>query len=399
MPKSRFGRRPRPPAFAYGAKPQRWSVVLQPGETGPAVVQDLKAGQWAFVEAVSVEGIKLRASLGPVAVWFWMDGRWVWIAGPVDPDVTLPAAPAGVAVGLLAIGDASVNILFQQEDDEEGEEEGGNNNEEHPIEWPGLDPPAITNSCTHRVTNGINGQDCDVPFSTRASRCSEIHYVVEPGSVWTTAAGQRAIADELQRCQAWWARYCIYLTFTPITLPAADRAKLRQDSFVWRQAYPRDTNASTGQFHDLTYWLYGECRSSVRRAARRNFKVVMFFERCASWRSGGAGQQGHNRNQLVRPSRATPGSATVIGRDAIIIHGVEVRSQHIVTHELIHQLGRPAGNPFAQAQASWNHRSACQNSMSTAPARGMVPFSFEDSRLLDIVEYTEIRNSGHLRRC
>ena len=373
-------RRPAPPPLSFSAGGQRWTriVALSERETNYKLAPDV----WVLFEAVRGGTATVTHVGAPVQVFLWGDGCWQWVPGPLRRGTIFVGDPDGFRLALRAEGPAEIRggILRQQ-----GKEE---------IEWPGLDPPEHQKRCDYRATNGINGSDCDVAFSTDRRLCCDLHYVVEPGSVWETERGRRALDAELRRCQAWWAHYCIYLAFRAVSLPARDRAKLQRNCLAWKQAYPRDSEDATREFHALTYWLYGVC-NRVARAKR----TVMFFDRCLSWRSGSQGTQGHNNTDLVGVSRATPGSATVIGRDAIIIHGVEVGSAHVVTHELIHLLGRSANAPFAQSQTTWNHNSACQESMSTAPARGLAAFVFEDSRLLDVAEYPEIAQAGHVKRC
>jgi hypothetical protein len=373
-------RGPPPPRLSLARSAQQWDRVVSLAEY--EIAEALAPNRWVQLEAASDRSAVLIHAGAPVQLWLWGCGRWHFVPGPLGPDARLPGDHDGLRIALRAEGPAQIGgRLLRQE--------GGD-----AVDWPDLEPPDRQPRCTHRATNGINGAECDVGFAAKRNLCCEIHYVVQPGSVWETPAGQAALGAELRRCQAWWARYCIYLAFRPVTLPAPDRARLARDCLIWNQTYPRDNNDATTAFHSLTYWLYGECRRAAR--ARR---VIMFFDRCLSWRSGTRGKQGHNNNDLVGVGRATPGSATIIGRDAIIIHGVEVRSQHVVTHELIHLLGRPARDPFQQSQTTWNHTSQCQESMSTAPARGLAPFVFGDDRLLDVAEYPEVAQAGHLKRC
>jgi hypothetical protein len=378
MPQKRK-QRPAPPRVAFGRPRRKWDHIVEVSARETCVSPTPRT--WTLLEGRAHRAAVLAHSGAPVLLWLWGDGRWHFLPGPLSSDTLLPGDGDGAFIALRAEGPAQIRGRLLQQQVE-------------PVEWPSLDPPAQRERCTHRATNGINGSECDVEFRTGRRLCSEIHFVVQPGSIWETQDGRQALEAELRRSQAWWARYCIYLAFRPVTLPAEERNKLQRECLLIDQNFPRDNNDATASFHALTYWLYGACRRAAR--ARR---VVMFFDRCLSWRAGQQGNQGHNLTDLVGTSRATPGSATIIGRDAIIVHKVELTSRHIVTHELIHLLGRPLSDPFQQSQTTWNHTSACQESMSTAPARGLAPFSFEDSRRLDVAEYPEIAASGHLKRC
>lgn len=226
---------------------------------------------------------------------------------------------------------------------------------------------------------------CDPPAeAVKRKGCTTINYIYAPGSVWERDGDARR---ELSRAQAWFAKYCIYLTFQHV--PVTDqkfRAVFMKHYADFQARYPKQVNTAGMQefYQKFIIPLY-------KLGGGGNQTVVMFFDRYVFYSNERVNSQG------VFTGRSVESSGTHLALNAIGIHKGDKDDPYIVTHELIHALGKKGGNPGTY---SWNHDSSCKNAMSLV-ARGSIsdPLGLTGSHLLDLAEYVDIHNSGRLAKC
>ncbi len=224
------------------------------------------------------------------------------------------------------------------------------------------------------------------PIST-TSRCSiTIYKFIFPGSDYDSATGKQSAASQVKDAKDFFADYCIDLTDQEWTLNAADekKLKLKERYEAWyadvlanemggdktRLGKNSITGAHRSAFKELIGALQTHLEGNVKPAGTTPLIVFM--------------------NEYIGGSdfRDTLVSSSQESIDQAGINSIDQGSPHMLTHELIHLLGKPAAG--ATGGITWGHNSICANAVSRVTRTDARATEDLSNRYLDIEEYKEI---------
>ena len=185
-------------------------------------------------------------------------------------------------------------------------------------------------------------------------------------------------------------RYCI--TVADREVEVADDPALRRlalDYRSWLDSLPTPArpdvvmgfgSRKAQEGVDLLKRVYGAYARALDGDPEADRAVhVLFMPRVV----GKTGHTGENR------ARATEASFTQPGANVCVLHVRDADDPYILTHELIHAFGRPAG------RITWDHQSGDPRAMSRVVRQTIAEDAdLSESRLLDYAEYDEILGAG-----
>ena len=218
----------------------------------------------------------------------------------------------------------------------------------------------------------------------------EVLYYIWPGSKWRKAEGKAK--DEMDKAKAWFEKYCIYLTFKPLRRSKkVERKMVRYYNKWYRQIEHLIKARATIQSDHINEFRW--MMDALQRVALRKGKLLVVFidEYITVWRptlvsANALSRWRPNPNQDKKP---------VMGYQQIGINWIDSETPYILTHELIHALGKSA--PGEPGKITWGHYQNCDKAMSQMyrqnPRRRYTRLSEDDC--LGKTEYEEIlQNKG-----
>jgi hypothetical protein len=223
---------------------------------------------------------------------------------------------------------------------------------------------------------------CEPHFAEVTQRCSAtMRWHIFQGSDYDSAAGRQKAATRISETKEFFKDYCIDLEVEEFTI-APDKAKGLKDRFdKWYDAVLNNEmggkkerfskNSVTKERINQFGGIIGEAQSYLEKPET---PLILFMNEYIGGSDG--------RDTLV--------SSTQESIQQVGINAVDMDSPHILTHELIHLLGKTG--PAAKG-ANWEHNSVCENAVSRVTrtdSRVTVDFS---RRYLDLAEYNAIINS------
>ena len=240
-------------------------------------------------------------------------------------------------------------------------------------------------ACNHDFVDGIGSQRCDPrPENIGRRYRGELSYLLFPDTQWTEEEAVR----EIRRAQEFYAEYCIFLNFSPASVSDKARRRLKSAYDEWKTDFENHV------------FPHGTTLSEAEKGERLNNATIPrgLFDRMnnlmiVTQNDAGAGKSkglvvfvDQYIAQTGRPSR---GSANHAQYFQIGLSYPDSRSPHVLSHELVHLLGKVSRK--RGGSVTWSHNSPCTDkAMSIAlPRRWTQPFNWS-GRYLEGTEYFEI---------
>lgn len=243
-------------------------------------------------------------------------------------------------------------------------------------------------SCRTEFVDGIgrnlcNAQEANVPKKYKG----ELLYLLFPDTQWSEGEA----VEEIIRAQEFYAKYCIFLNFTAATVSAQARQRMKSMYDEWKadfeaHVFPHGTTLSESEKQDTLN----------NTTINNDFFTRMNRMMIATQNSAGAGKKKglvvFVDQYIANTGRPNRGSANHSKYFQIGLSYPDKDSPHILSHELIHLLGKR--NRRRGGAVTWSHNSPCTDTaMSIAlPRRWTDPFDWS-GRLLEAAEYEEIQTN------
>lgn len=242
--------------------------------------------------------------------------------------------------------------------------------------------------CPSQFVRGITNNDCDpkeIPLDDKY--IGEFCYLVFPESKWSYNQG--AVNEELWRARKFFEKYCIYLNFKKIQLSPRNNRNMvrwynnwygRLVNQVGGASHIGTTTIDSGLVTEFTNFVTDRKKGLEKLRRRNRCKCLILFSDL----------------YLSKTPRLTLGSANYESVHQIGITKNDMNSPDILSHELVHALGKSA--PNTSGVITWDHNSPCQNAITTVQ-RDRWPGTIDLSgRFLEKAEYDEIiQNRGGVR--
>jgi hypothetical protein len=237
-------------------------------------------------------------------------------------------------------------------------------------------PPAVK-TCPHGAT-------CTPYSCTLHSECSTtLHRLIYPGSKYDNKAGLAKADAELKRAVDFYAKYCIELKTSDVTLTAGQKKKLKS----WYDGWIADVLPAVGGAAKLGLSTIPSGLCDDFRAMTRDLQASII--------------QGLKDALLVVFMDEYIGGSDL--HDTLVsscqedvmqvgINWVDAGSPYILSHELIHLLGKPSSD--TTGAVTWPHSSSCANALSHITRTNARQTEDLSGRYLDIAEYVEICTNG-----
>lgn len=266
------------------------------------------------------------------------------------------------------------------------------------------------------IYSNLPAQYADIYFSiANTSRPPQPTTALRPFA-WTP----NRVADAIERTIRWYAQHCVYLTFRRVDPPEfTENTRRRQAMNNYKNWLTRlrgldigDTitntpgdrkvddgisviagleRATRGVIHDRLRQTH---RPRNRRERRRITRIanayltVIFMDRLVD-------RNARSIDAATSSQRPTESSLAITGRNTIAMHGNDADDPYVLTHELIHALGRPTD--LSEGSFSWFH-SPSNDAMSHLVRQSSRQQSgLWASRRWVFAEYMDASNSGQLR--
>ncbi|WP_262694457.1 hypothetical protein [Kordiimonas aquimaris] len=255
-----------------------------------------------------------------------------------------------------------------------------------------------------RVKPGLPGPDARMDYTRLPAMYADVYFTVARTSprmyikvgldafmgpfddfAWTPPR----IEDAIKRAIRWYAQYCVYLTFHRVDPPELKPDhKVLENYKKWIKSLPSTTGKGiTGGYVGRGHTALLNLEAATRKALpNKGALAVIFMDRVVDRNSKG----------YVQASRPTEASLAITRRNAIAMHAVDADDPYVLSHELIHALGRNAGT-LNIGKYSWQH-SPNRNAMSHLTRKSILkPSGLNARREWDFAEYIDAVNSGQLR--
>ena len=243
--------------------------------------------------------------------------------------------------------------------------------------------------CNYKFVSRIIHNDCDPqPLKKGITRKykGELLYLLFPGTTWTETQTVR----EIRRSQGLFSKYCIFLNFKEAKINSKKKRELEEWYSNWMRRFefhlfrthnPKLTKAEkeirvkNGTVPKGLFTEFNKKMLEVQglsRAGRRKGLVIFIDQYIAE--TGRLSRASANHKHIFQIGISKPDSNV----------------PHILSHELIHLLGKRRMN--MGGYITWDHKSNCPKALSRAPIRKWYQtngISFA-GRFLEVAEYREI---------
>lgn len=241
-------------------------------------------------------------------------------------------------------------------------------------------------SCEPLFVNWIFDKDC-IPKTRKITKCckGKICALIFPGSNWENNVD--LAINEIRRAQRFYAQYCIDLTFQQARI--TNRRLVSRLNRWYNNWYSQVVQAIGGEDKLGTTTIppnllrqYLSMMRNIQRAVRGCKLLIVFVDEYVGFTP---------RMSLVSSNQER--------FQQIGINWVDSGSHNILSHELIHALGKPS--PAGKGQYTWVHQSNCSNSLSKVTRSSSRVIENFERKYLDIAEYLEIINNkgGNVISC
>ena len=215
------------------------------------------------------------------------------------------------------------------------------------------------------------------PKNLQESVSIPIYYVVLSNN-WTNDLA----SSKMEEAKSWFEKYCVKLQTIPVIIPGRTKRRLIRELARKNQGWKKYT-PEVGKTYKHLWDNYMQ--------KPKRFLLILFVDRFTSVKYNG------RVNRVAGNFSKVP----VI----LIPHDPDIQSTHIVTHELIHGLGKKfkGGNPvktdpFVTSQKNTWDEGACQNEMGNSNrANVAAPLRKTDDDLIDYASYWEMAKAGNIR--
>lgn len=246
------------------------------------------------------------------------------------------------------------------------------------------DPPIL---CQNVILDQVTCAENNGNFRRRFT--GTLYYVIFPGSQW--AGNAQAVQRKLNEAISFYQKYCIDLTFTQLTLGAADAARFQgQENNLFNQLIAnvggqdklgtttvtdaRIIRGYASLMNNLENGLYNAARRADRTLRRNNFALIIFADTYFG---------GENRT-------LTLGSSTRESSFQVGIMFADANSQNILSHELRHLFGKSSRTTQGPT-GTWDENNCLKHVARVTRTNPYNPFNF--ANLIDVVTYRIITSS------